>query len=97
MDGTNAMRTQKSAQNPKMAKTGCFIPINFPNCTYIIKRNKEKPSARNYPAIWKVRIGIPATPFWISPLSTANSGRIERGLVAMGCVVDVRYRGISPY
>ena len=31
------------------------------------------------------------------PKIGATMGRIERGLVVMGCVVDVRYRGISQY
>ena len=32
---------------------------------------------------------MPLTPFWMSSLNTTNIGRIERGLVVMGCVVDV--------
>ena len=28
-------------------------------------------------------------PLWMSSLNTTNIGRIERGLVVMGCVVDV--------
>ena len=31
-------------------------------------------------------------PFWTSSLNTTNIGLVERGLVVMGCVVDVRYR-----
>ena len=36
---------------------------------------------------------MPPTPFWMSSLNTTNIGRIERGLVVMGCVVDV-VRGV---
>ena len=31
-------------------------------------------------------------PLWMFSLNTTNIGRIERGLVVMGSVVDVRYR-----
>ena len=40
-------------------------------------------------------LGIPPAPFWTSSLNTTNEGRIKRGIVAMGCVVDV-VRGYYP-
>ena len=40
--------------------------------------------------------GMLIDPFWMSSLNTTNIGRIERGLVVMGFVLDV-VRGISQY
>ena len=41
-------------------------------------------------------MGMPPTPFWMSSLNTTNIGRIEWGLVVMGCVLDVNITTIYP-